>query len=150
MSLVPVTRNIHASAEPHGQLVCSTHTPNLLPRRRDRALTQDSTAEQGSVGLDRMSSEDFTRFDRLNAAYRERFGFPFIIAVRGRTKHEIWSAFEQRLRMTQPSSFRRRLMRSPRLRECGFRTCLVPLVLPCEPVHPGRRHVHSKNSCRGS
>ena len=45
-----------------------------------------------------MSSEDFTRFDRLNAAYRERFGFPFIIAVRGRTKHEILSAFEQRLR----------------------------------------------------
>jgi len=50
------------------------------------------------VGVDRMSSEDFTRFDRLNAAYRERFGFPFIIAVRDRTKHEILSAFEQRLR----------------------------------------------------
>ena len=45
-----------------------------------------------------MSSEDFTRFDRLNAAYRERFGFPFIIAVRDRTKHEILSTFEQRLR----------------------------------------------------
>ncbi len=64
---------------------------------RERAMTRDSTAEQGSAGLDRLSTEDFIRFDRLNAAYREKFGFPFIIAVRARTKPDIVAAFEQRL-----------------------------------------------------
>jgi 2-oxo-4-hydroxy-4-carboxy-5-ureidoimidazoline decarboxylase len=66
-------------------------------------MTQDSTVEQGSAGLDRLSADDFARFDRLNAAYREKFGFPFIIAVRGRTKPEIVAAFEQRL-ANEPST----------------------------------------------
>lgn len=64
---------------------------------RTRVMTQDSTVEQGSAGLDRLSEDDFARFDHLNAAYRQKFGFPFIIAVRGRTKPEIMAVFEQRL-----------------------------------------------------
>lgn len=64
---------------------------------RMRTMTDDSTAEQGQAGLDRLSQDDVERFDRLNAAYRAKFGFPFIIAVRGRTMTEILSAFEERL-----------------------------------------------------
>ena len=64
---------------------------------RERAMTQESTSEQGSAGLDRMKHDDFARFDCLNAAYREKFGFPFIIAVRGRTKDAILETFERRL-----------------------------------------------------
>ena len=93
-SMVDVVRA--ASAEDKRRLL-NAHPELAGKEARERAMTQDSTVEQGSAGLDRLSPEDFDRFDRLNAAYRERFGFPFIIAVRGRTKPEIVAAFEQRL-----------------------------------------------------
>lgn len=64
---------------------------------RARRMTADSVSEQGSAGLDRLSETELDRFDRLNAAYRERFGFPFIIAVRGRGRDEILTVFERRL-----------------------------------------------------
>ena len=64
---------------------------------RAGALTGHSTREQRGVGLDRLSEEEFERFRRLNAAYRERFGFPFIVAVRLHTKGGILATFERRL-----------------------------------------------------
>lgn len=63
----------------------------------DRTLTQASAAEQASAGLDRLSEEEFARFHSLNAAYRERFGFPFIICVRLTDKAGILAAMEARL-----------------------------------------------------
>jgi 2-oxo-4-hydroxy-4-carboxy-5-ureidoimidazoline decarboxylase len=50
---------------------------------RPGPLTQASSSEQGGMGLDRLAADEAAAFDRLNAAYRTRFGFPFIIAVRG-------------------------------------------------------------------
>lgn len=47
-----------------------------------KALTAESNAEQASAGLDRLTAEEFERFHALNAAYAQRFGIPFIIAVR--------------------------------------------------------------------
>lgn len=64
---------------------------------RARRMTADSASEQGSAGLDRMPQADADAFDRMNPAYREKFGFPFIIAVRGRARAEILSAFAERL-----------------------------------------------------
>jgi 2-oxo-4-hydroxy-4-carboxy-5-ureidoimidazoline decarboxylase len=61
------------------------------------ALSPTSVAEQRSAGLDRLTEEEYERFHRLNAAYRERFGFPFIIAVRRHDKAGILAAFERRL-----------------------------------------------------
>ena len=60
-------------------------------------LTAESTHEQASAGLDRLTDAERATFTRLNEAYRERFGFPFIIAVKGLTKAEILAAFERRL-----------------------------------------------------
>lgn len=60
-------------------------------------LTPESTREQQSAGLDRLSRQDFARFTTLNAAYVSRFGFPFIIAVRGLSKDDILRAFEARV-----------------------------------------------------
>jgi 2-oxo-4-hydroxy-4-carboxy-5-ureidoimidazoline decarboxylase len=65
---------------------------------RAGAMTESSKSEQGGVGLDRLAAEEFTRFERLNADYRERFGFPFIICVRRHTRASILAAFERRLR----------------------------------------------------
>jgi 2-oxo-4-hydroxy-4-carboxy-5-ureidoimidazoline decarboxylase len=56
-----------------------------------------SAAEQASLGLDRLSDEDFARFEKLNAAYKGQFGFPFVICVRRQTRDAILDAFEHRL-----------------------------------------------------
>ncbi len=61
------------------------------------ALTQASTAEQSSAGLDRCTPEELARFNALNDAYKEKFGFPFIMAVRGASRAAILAAFERRL-----------------------------------------------------
>jgi OHCU decarboxylase len=61
-------------------------------------LTAESRGEQASAGLDRLTSADRSRFEVLNAEYVVRFGFPFIIAVKGRTTAEILAAFEARIR----------------------------------------------------
>jgi len=60
-------------------------------------LTADSTAEQASAGLDKCSPEEFDRLRSLNESYKARFGFPFIMAVKGRTRAEITRAFEERV-----------------------------------------------------
>lgn len=56
-----------------------------------------SVQEQAGVGLDRLTAEEFDQFQRLNQAYKAKFGFPFIVAVKNHTRDSILSAFEQRL-----------------------------------------------------
>ncbi len=62
-----------------------------------KRLTEDSAAEQESAGLDALTDFERTRFTTLNAAYTEKHGFPFIIAVRDYDKAGILAAFEQRM-----------------------------------------------------
>ena len=63
----------------------------------DRTLTDASAAEQASAGLDRLTPAEYARFHALNSAYKERFGFPFIICVRLTDKAGILAAMERRL-----------------------------------------------------
>lgn len=60
-------------------------------------LTAESTLEQSSAGLDRCTAEEFEKFQTLNSAYREKFDFPFIMAVRGSSRREILRKFASRL-----------------------------------------------------
>ena len=60
-------------------------------------LTAASSAEQAGAGLDRLSEDEYGRFHALNDRYRERFGFPFVLAVKGHTVASILAAFEARL-----------------------------------------------------
>lgn len=60
-------------------------------------LTDDSRKEQVGAGLDRLNVQEHARFTELNAAYVEKFGFPFIIAVKGLFKDDILAAFERRI-----------------------------------------------------
>jgi len=72
--------------------------PELAGRAAIRGeLTAESRQEQGGVGLDRCSPEEFARLTDLNAAYNRKFGHPFIIAVRGHTRASIIEAFATRL-----------------------------------------------------
>ena len=78
------------------QLALIRAHPDLAPAVATE-LTRESTAEQASAGLDRCSQEEYERFNALNADYREKFGFPFVMAVREKTRAEILDAFEARL-----------------------------------------------------
>ncbi len=60
-------------------------------------LTEDSKREQAGAGLDRLSPDEHARFIELNAAYVDKNGFPFIIAVKGLNKDDIVRAFEERI-----------------------------------------------------
>ncbi len=80
--------------------------PDLAGRlARAGSLTAESTGEQAGAGLDRLSDEEYDRFTALNAAYREKFGFPFIMAVKGRGKEDILAAFEARIGNTPAEEF---------------------------------------------
>jgi OHCU decarboxylase len=68
-------------------------------------LTPESASEQGSAGLDRLTSDERARFTALNEAYKARFGIPFILAVKGLSKAEILTSFEERLKRTPEQEF---------------------------------------------
>jgi 2-oxo-4-hydroxy-4-carboxy-5-ureidoimidazoline decarboxylase len=69
-------------------------------------LTPASTNEQASAGLDRLSPEEIATFTRLNQAYHERFGFPFVICVRENKKDGILAGFTARLNNTREQEIR--------------------------------------------
>ena len=68
-------------------------------------LTEDSRREQAGAGLDRLTPAEHARFTELNTSYTEKFGFPFIIAVKGLNKDDILAAFEARIGNTAGREF---------------------------------------------
>ena len=80
-----------------------THPDLAGKAARAGALTEYSASEQAGVGLDRLSDEEYARFHRLNDAYKARFGFPFVIAVRGHNRETILAEFATRLQNDQGS-----------------------------------------------
>jgi 2-oxo-4-hydroxy-4-carboxy-5-ureidoimidazoline decarboxylase len=86
------------AATPEEQLALIRAHPELAGKAAvDGRLTEASAAEQASAGLDRLTQTEFDRFHALNAAYREKFGFPFIICVRLTNKAGILAAMERRV-----------------------------------------------------
>lgn len=80
------------------QLALIRAHPQLAGRAAIRGeLTEASTREQQGAGLDQCSPAEYARLTTLNAAYEEKFGFPFIIAVRGHTRASIIEAMQARL-----------------------------------------------------
>jgi 2-oxo-4-hydroxy-4-carboxy-5-ureidoimidazoline decarboxylase len=72
--------------------------PDLADKaQRAAGLTAESSAEQNSVGLDQLSNAEYQAFERVNNAYRAKFGFPYIVCVRRHTKESILRDFERRL-----------------------------------------------------
>lgn len=80
--------------------------PQLAGRAAVRGeLTESSTAEQRGAGLDQCTAQEYERLQRLNAAYEERFGFPFILAVRGHDRDSILADMERRLGNAREAEF---------------------------------------------
>ena len=86
-----------AAAGPDAQLKLIRAHPDLAGKAALAGLTAASSSEQAGAGLDRLTAEEYRRFHDLNDRYRERFGFPFILAVKGHDKTSILAAFETRL-----------------------------------------------------
>lgn len=90
------------AASPELQLMLIRAHPDLATRAK---LTSDSRNEQKGAGLDSLNSAEFSRFTELNNAYKARFGFPFIFAVKGATKHQIIDSFEKRVHNSKEDEF---------------------------------------------
>jgi 2-oxo-4-hydroxy-4-carboxy-5-ureidoimidazoline decarboxylase len=85
-------------APPELRLALIRAHPDLANKtQRAAGLTAESNAEQNSVGLDRLSDAEYEAFERVNNAYRSKFGFPYIVCVRRQTKDSILRDFERRL-----------------------------------------------------
>lgn len=79
--------------------------PDLAGRLALAALTAHSQAEQKGAGLDQCTADELAEFQALNARYLERFGFPFIFAVRGYHRTDILQAFRQRVEHDRETEF---------------------------------------------
>jgi 2-oxo-4-hydroxy-4-carboxy-5-ureidoimidazoline decarboxylase len=92
------------------QLALLRAHPELAGRAAVRGeLTADSTQEQAGAGLMQCSPEEFTRITALNALYNERFGFPFIIAVKGHDRAGILAEFARRVERDPDAEFKEAL-----------------------------------------
>jgi 2-oxo-4-hydroxy-4-carboxy-5-ureidoimidazoline decarboxylase len=88
------------------QLALLQSHPDLAGREAQAgAMTASSVSEQASAGLNALSKAEMTQITELNAAYKEKFGFPFIIAVRMHTKEGIFFEFQRRLQNDTQSEF---------------------------------------------
>ena len=68
-------------------------------------LTNESTDEQSSAGIDQCTPDEFARFQEMNDRYKRKFAFPFVMAVRNSNRLEILSAFEVRLQNSPEEEF---------------------------------------------
>jgi 2-oxo-4-hydroxy-4-carboxy-5-ureidoimidazoline decarboxylase len=95
--------NALGTASRHRRLAMIRAHPDLANRtQRASGLTAESTAEQDSAGLDRLSDREFALFTTSNDAYKTKFGFPFILCVRRHTKDSILEMFARRLANSMP------------------------------------------------
>tara|TARA_B100000965_G_scaffold392688_1_gene402530 strand:+ start:1083 stop:1586 length:504 start_codon:yes stop_codon:yes gene_type:complete len=78
--------------------------PSLADKTKIGSLTKDSLNEQTTAGLDQCSKEEFEEFKNLNIEYK-KFGFPFILAVKGKSKNQILENFKKRINSNQQKEF---------------------------------------------
>jgi 2-oxo-4-hydroxy-4-carboxy-5-ureidoimidazoline decarboxylase len=90
------------AAEHDEQLALLRAHPDLGTRAR---MSENSTGEQSGAGLDRLTESEFERLRTLNEAYQLKFGFPFLLAVKGSTKFDVLEALERRLKSTADVEF---------------------------------------------
>lgn len=136
-AMVSVVKN----AGEENQLTLLRAHPELA---RPAALTASSASEQGGMGLDKLDAEEAAAFDAKNKAYREKFGFPFIIAVRGqRDRTAILAAMTVRLENSAEQELTTALAEVAKI--ARFR-----LDDRIKPAAAGRLTVHVLDTTRGA
>ncbi|MGC5701217.1 2-oxo-4-hydroxy-4-carboxy-5-ureidoimidazoline decarboxylase [Pseudomonas sp. NFXW11] len=99
--------DILLSADHASQLALINAHPDLAGKAAVRGeLTEASTHEQAGAGIHQCTAEEFQRFTELNDAYKAKFKFPFIMAVKGSNRHQILAAFESRIHNSVDAEFK--------------------------------------------
>ena len=101
-----------ARAEREEQVALLRAHPDLGTRAR---ISRASTGEQAGAGLDQLTPHEFERLHELNSAYRNKFGFPFLFAVKGGTKRDILRALEKRLEASPEQEYEEALRQVQRI-----------------------------------
>ena len=104
--------NALSTAGEDAQLAVLRAHPDLGARAR---MSDISTGEQAGAGLDRLSPAEFETLQRLNAEYRQTFGFPFLLAVKGATKDDVLAALERRRHAPREEEFAEALRQVARI-----------------------------------
>jgi 2-oxo-4-hydroxy-4-carboxy-5-ureidoimidazoline decarboxylase len=104
---------------------------------RRGSMAPASQQEQGGLGLDRLGDQEFARFARLNGAFTERFGFPFIICVRRHTRDSLLAQFERRLANSPQAELRAALHEIGHITRLRLAECVEG---------PGKPNVHGRLS----
>jgi len=89
--------NIFDNASKEKQMEILNAHPDLANKTKIESLTTNSKSEQDSAGLDRCTAEQFVEFKNLNSTYKKKFGFPFVFAVKDKSKLEILANFRKRI-----------------------------------------------------
>jgi OHCU decarboxylase len=98
------------SADKATQLALINAHPDLAGKAAVQGeLTDASTSEQSGAGIHQCTAQEFARFTELNEAYKAKFAFPFIMAVKGSNRHQILAAFEERIHNSIEAEFARAL-----------------------------------------
>jgi OHCU decarboxylase len=93
-------------ADPERKLALIRSHPDLAGKAAiSGELTEESRSEQASAGIDQCRKEEFEQFQELNRQYKEKFGFPFVMAVRDSNRHEILDAFGSRIQNNEQTEF---------------------------------------------
>ena len=96
---------IFETADNEDKLKILNSHPDLADKTKIGSLTPDSNKEQNSAGLDQCTEEEFNQFKNLNSEYKNKFGFPFILAVKEKKKSEILLNFKTRILSNQKTEF---------------------------------------------
>ena len=94
--------NLYEICDKEQILIILNSHPELAVEKK---LTKDSSNEQSGASLNECTFEEFEEFKKLNIEYREKFGFPFIIAVKGKNKNNILNDFKKRIQNDLNSEF---------------------------------------------
>ncbi|ORE93484.1 hypothetical protein ATO13_12441 [Stappia sp. 22II-S9-Z10] len=132
--VVPVLARVVERAGHEAQLALLRAHPDLAGKLGVGELTPESAQEQAGAGLDQCSAEEFAEFTALNARYEARFGFPFIIAVRGLDRAGILAAFRARVEGTPEAEFRTALNQVHRIAALRVAAMTAPKPVARTPV----------------
>jgi 2-oxo-4-hydroxy-4-carboxy-5-ureidoimidazoline decarboxylase len=116
-----MTAEVEKASEEEQLALLRSH-PDLGTRAR---VGTASAAEQAGAGLDSLTEEEFEQLHRLNSVYKTRFGFPFLLAVKGSTKIDILRSLEQRVGHSRDIEYREALRQVYRIAEFRLRDTIV-------------------------
>jgi len=115
-----MTAEVESAPEAEQLQLLRSH-PDLGTRAR---MADASAAEQAGAGLDSLTAEEFEHLQQLNSTYKEKFGFPFLLAVKGSTKIDIMRSLEQRIGQPRDVEYREALRQVYRIAEFRLRETL--------------------------